>query len=111
MSSRNHNRAVVVTYMTRQTTRDRELGRPAPREGSWQEEFLLKDYPTPWAFLNAVAKVFIKEGVPFRDSMTATQTAHNHQTGLTHTKVMGFVDTDPEIVYIVCAITNAHVIR
>lgn len=110
MTSRNHNRAVVVTYITRQTFSDQGLGRPAPLEGSWEEEFLLKDYPTPWAFLNAIAKVFIKEGTPFNHEMHTTRTDRNQQTRLIHTKVMGFRDTDPEIVRIVCAITNANVI-
>lgn len=108
MSSRNHNRAVVVTCLMKQTFHEKDMGKPAPLIGSWEEEFLLKDYPTPWAFLNDVAQAFIREQLKLDRNLYAKGEVSNYETRLIHTKVMGFRDTDSEIARIVGAIVNAE---
>lgn len=108
MISRRHDRVVVVTHLTRQTFRDERMGQPAPLIGSWEEEFLLKDYTTPWAFLNAIAQAFIRDRMKINGPLYAVQVDRNSETQLIHTKVMGFVDTDPQIAHIVCAIVNTE---
>lgn len=107
MSSHNA-RAVVVTFTTRQTTYERDLGKPAPLIGSWEEEFLLKDYTTPWAFLNAIAQVFIGAGIPFTTDLYTVRNIHDPSRRTVETTIMGFTNTDPEIARIICAITNAE---
>lgn len=108
MISRRHDRAVVTTHFTSQSEASRTYGIPPLVLGHWVEEFLLTDYPTPWAFLNAVAQPFIKDRMRLTPGLYSIRSFVNPGTTITETTVMGFIDTDPEIARIVGAIVNAE---